>query len=469
MTTTLIAILVATSIVILATIVPTYVISAKKKTTEEDWAIANRSLPTYVVVGTQFASAMGGGVLVAHLGNAYNNGVGVLLYGALVCSVFLVIMGLGRWLRSNNYTTIPEILGTFTGNNKLVRIFAAVMSLIVPYGWITSQITAFGNIYSTLTGLDYTMICIVFAAVSLLFVLPSGLKTVAWTDFFLGCFMLLICGICIVFTIKKGGGWSNIAANLNAIDPNLLSFSGSLKNNIGAQAALLWIFAVLPGGMTNQCYYQRVCAIDSEKHVNKSLILSAVVVMISYFWAIFMGVSIRSINPATDAPTAWFMGQLPLVLMALFAALVFATIMSSLSTGVQTCVMNITRDLLPIIKPDLSEKKTLNISRILSVALMIIALIMCLALTDTLTWLTATYAYSAATLACPIFLSHAFRNKKWFITTPGIIAGMIGGGVGCVVGTILKTAVNYAAIGIAFSFIAMMATCALTHKKPQEA
>ena len=132
MTTTLIAILVATSIVILATIVPTYVISAKKKTTEEDWAIANRSLPTYVVVGTQFASAMGGGVLVAHLGNAYNNGVGVLLYGALVCSVFLVIMGLGRWLRRNNYTTIPEILGTFTGNNKLVRIFAAVMSLIVP-------------------------------------------------------------------------------------------------------------------------------------------------------------------------------------------------------------------------------------------------------------------------------------------------------------------------------------------------
>lgn len=464
MSTTTIAIMVTTIIVILATTIPTYIISSKQKTTEEDWAIANRSLPLYVVVGTQFASAMGGGILVAHLGNAYNNGVGVILYGLLACLPFICITYIAKWLRSNNYTTIPEILRTFTNSNKLVTVIAAFMTLIVPYGWVTSQITAFGNIYSGLTGFNYNAVCIFFAIISLLFIMPSGLKTVAWTDFIFSCFMIVVSIITIFYATNMGGGWSQISANLNEVDPNMLSLGGSLKNNIGVTTALLWVFAVLPGGLTNQIYFQRVCAIDSEKKVNKSLVLSAIVSFFSFCWAVYMGITVKSINPSIEGgATAWFMNQLPLALMALFAALIFATMMSTVSSGVQTAVMNITRDILPITNPNMSEKKTLTISRMLSVALMTLAILMCLVFKDTLAWLTATYAFSAATLACPIFISYAFRNKN-FITTPGVIAGMLGGIFGCAFGMIVKTTISYAAVGIGVSFVAMMVVCAITRK-----
>ena len=134
---TTVAIIVATILVILATTIPTYIISSRKTTTEDDWAIADRSLPLYVVVGTQFASAMGGGILVAHLGNAYTNGIGVLLYGLLASLPFICIMYLAKWLRRHNYTTIPEMLRSFTNSNKLVTIIAALMTIIVPYGWVT--------------------------------------------------------------------------------------------------------------------------------------------------------------------------------------------------------------------------------------------------------------------------------------------------------------------------------------------
>ena len=79
-----------------------------------------------------------------------------------------------------------------------------------------------------------------------------------------------------------------------------------------------------------------------------------------------------------------------------------------------------------------------TISRVLSAVLMAIALLMCLVWTDTLNWLTNTYAYSAAALACPVFLSYGLRNKH-FITTPGIVAGMVFGLVGCAVAQIMKT------------------------------
>lgn len=465
MSTTM-AVVIATIFIVLATTIPTYIISSKKKITEEDWCIANRSLPLYVVVGTQFASAMGGGILVAHLGNAYTNGVGVVLYGVLGVIPFLCITYIAGWLRRNNYTTIPEILRTFTNDNKAVTIIAALMTLIVPYGWVTSQITAFGNIYSELTGFDYNTICIIFAIISLMFIMPSGLKTVAWTDFIFSCFMIGICVITLFFATNMGGGFGNIISTLKASDPDLLSLSGSLTNKIGTTTALLWVFAVLPGGLTNQIYFQRVCSIKNEKQVSKSLVLSAIVTLVTFSWAVYMGLAIKSVNPdiANGAVTAWFMHQLPLALTALFAGLVFATMMSTVSSGVQTAVMNITRDILPVISPNMADKKKLTISRVLSLVLMTLAILMCLVFKDTLTWLTATYAFSAATLACPIFVSYTFRNKN-FITTPGVIAGMLGGAIGCAGGMLLHTKISYSAVGIAFSLVFMLVTCAITRKK----
>ena len=77
---------------------------------------------------------------------------------------------------------------------------------------------------------------------------------------------------------------------------------------------------------------------------------------------------------------------------------------------------------------------------------------------------TNTYAYSAAALACPVFLSYGLRNKH-FITTPGIVAGMVFGLVGCAVAQIMKTSLNFAFIGILVSAVAMVIVSAATKKK----
>lgn len=460
-----IAILFATLLVVAATLIPTYIISKRSATSEDDWAVADRSLPIYVVIGTQFASAMGGGILVGHLGNAYLNGVAILIYGFLTALPFFFILIPAKWLRQNNFSTVPEILRFFSNNNKLVGIVAAVMTIFVPFGWITSQITAFGSIYATITGLDYTMLCIIFVIVSLLFVMPAGLKTVAWTDFIFACFMIFMCIVCIVEVTNMGGGWSNIKANM---DPAMLSMSGSI-NKLGAGTVLLWVFSVLPGGVTNQLYFQRVCAIKEEKQIAKSLAISAFLAFLAFVWAVYMGMSISTLNPNLDqnSATGWFMAQLSTPLLAGFAALVFATMMSTVSSGAQSVVVNITRDIIGVLKPNVSSERMLFLSRALSLVTMAVATVMCLVFTDTLTWLVATYAFSAATLACPIYVGYLYRNKK-FITTPGLIASMIGGCVGCAVAMVMETTINYAAIGIVVSFVALMVVSALTKPKKAE-
>ncbi|WP_312048023.1 sodium:solute symporter family protein [Anaerotignum sp.] len=456
------AIILATILVIAATLIPTYLISKKQGTSEEDWAVASRSLPIYVVIGTQFASAMGGGILVGHVANSFNNGISTLIYGFLSCVVFFFIMIPAKWLRRNNFSTVPEILRSFSNQSKFVTVVAAIMTIVVPFGWVTSQITAFGNIYASLTGFDYKLLCLIFCVVSLLFVMPSGLKTVAWTDFIFSCFMIFMCIVSVLYVTKLSGGLSVVKQN---VDPSLLTFSGSIEN-VGKVTVFLWIFSVLPGGLTNQLYFQRVCAADDEKSVNKSLAISAVLLMLAFGWSVYMGLNIRSLNPTIEgsAATGWFMTQLPLPLLAAFAALIFATLMSTVSSGVQSAVVNITRDIVPVIKPNMSEQETLKLSRILSLVTIMVALILCLFFSDTLKWLVTTYAFSAATLLCPIYVGYLARNKN-FLTKEGIVASMIAGAIGCVVGMVLKTQINYTAIGIALSFIALFVVSAMTRKK----
>ena len=77
-------IILSTVLVLGLTLLVTNILSRRKKTDLADWEVGGRDLPYYVVIGTQFATAMGGGVLVGHVGNAYNFGLSILFYVKVV-------------------------------------------------------------------------------------------------------------------------------------------------------------------------------------------------------------------------------------------------------------------------------------------------------------------------------------------------------------------------------------------------
>lgn len=66
---------------------------------------------------------MGGGVLVGHVGNAYNFGLSILFYGVFSSSTLLFIALIAKWLRRNNFVTVPDVVQSFRGRNKAISIF----------------------------------------------------------------------------------------------------------------------------------------------------------------------------------------------------------------------------------------------------------------------------------------------------------------------------------------------------------
>lgn len=429
----------------------THIINRRSKTTSEDWSIGGRDLPTYVIIGTQFASAAGGGVLVALVGLGYKAGLSTVSYGIIVVIPFIILTFLAKWLRSNRFSTLPDMFAHIYGSHKGIALVAALLTLIVPFGWITSQLVAFGKLYAAITGLEPALLMMIITGISLIFVMPSGLKTVAWTDFFFACFMFVICAIVTFGALDMAGGFANV---LTKVPSENVAIPGGFFS-VGGLTVLLWLFSALPGGITNQIYYQRICAIKNPDQVRISLLGSAFALLISIGWAFMMGCIIRSLNPELESEmaTGWFLTQLPTWLLALFAGLIVATIISTISSACQTVVLNITRDIyskLMVENPD--DKKLVTLSRILSVVVMVIACSMSICFPETLKWLVYTYAFSAAGLLAPIFLGYIYRDKD-FITQNAVLASMIVGIVTCIISKQLSTTIPFAIWGIAASFI----------------
>ncbi|MBS6456823.1 MAG: sodium:solute symporter family protein [Firmicutes bacterium] len=275
----------------------------------DDWNIGGRSLPLFVVIGTQFASAMGGGVLVGQVGNAYNNGLAMLIYSFFAVLPFLIFMLIGNWIRANEFETIPDMLGSFCGNDLFVRILSSVLTILVPFGWLINQLTAFAKIYREITGIPLEILIVSMAVVSILFVMPAGMKTVAWTDFFFACFMILMMVVTFVFVAKNGGSLAEVKA---ALPEEIIGFPKGFVS-VGWTTIFLWIFSTVPGGMTNQMYFQRICAIKEKKQINKSLAITCIVTLIALGWSCFLGMGIRAMNPNIEGEnaTGWLLTQLP--------------------------------------------------------------------------------------------------------------------------------------------------------------
>lgn len=128
-----VAIIIVTLLILGGTFVLNLIISnriSKKdaSSASEDWEVGGRSLPLFVVVGTQFTTAMGGGLLVGQVGNGYKNGLSVMLYGVLCQLAFIILMIIAKWLREKQFATIPTFLcrrcpddteqGAFPDKNK---------------------------------------------------------------------------------------------------------------------------------------------------------------------------------------------------------------------------------------------------------------------------------------------------------------------------------------------------------------
>ncbi|MEB3370415.1 sodium:solute symporter family protein [Saccharopolyspora mangrovi] len=436
----------------------------RKAKNSEDWLSAGESLPLIVVIVTQFATATGGGVLIAHVGIGYRSGWSVFLYEGSVLVGFLILMWIAKWLREQRFTTVPDIITKLFGRNRLAIAIAALAALVVPFGWLATQFVAFAQLFGQLTGVSPTALILVIMVASLLFVLPGGLTSVAWTDFVFGLFMIAMSLGVAAYAVHLAGGWGHITTT---VPQRLWGWEGLTA--AGWDQIWLWVAAILPGTLTNQLYYQRVFATKKVSDARRGLGLSGLTMLIGGIYAGCIGLAVHSMNPGLvneEDAAGWLLTQLPTWLVIVFGAFLVSTIISTTGAALQSVVANLTRDVYQnIAGKQAGERQTVTLSRMITVGVSVLAAVLAILFPKALTWLVATYAYSAAALAAPIFLGYLLHRRRR-LTPAAAITGMVAGIAGCAIAQLVDTTVPYAVYGIAVSAAAVLVTAFVTPARP---
>lgn len=440
----------------------------KRNKGNENWVVGGRKLPLYVIAFTQFATAVGGGVLVAHVGIAYSWGFSIFWYEGFVILGLLIIALFAGWLRRRKFSTIPEVFIRLYGDHKLMMVLVCFAVIVVPFGWLATQFVAFANLFSALTGISITPLIIVMALISVLFVLPGGLTSVAWSDFFFGVFMVICSVVVGAYAIIRAGGWSTIMDSI----PSELSTMPAGLTAAGGTTILLWAFAIIPGTLTNQLYYQRIFAAGSPKEARQGIYLSSILILFSGVFALILGLSIHAMNSGfsvddREQAAGWFLSQMPLWLIAIYGALLMATIVSTTGSALHSVVVNLVSDLRgTFVKKKDTEGSLVTASRWATVGVTVVAAVLAVVYPQALGWLVATYAYSASVLAAPFLIGIVLSNR-WRISSVVAYVSMIVGLVACAVAQIVGTTTPYAVFGIVAGLVAYLLMLAIKRPTPR--
>lgn len=425
-------------------------LTRKKVKNSDDFAVANRSLPTVVLIGTLLATWCGAGGITGSANLVWQNGplFGVLIFMGAPIGMWLLYLVSGKVRQATTYT-IPELFELRYGT--AARALATVCIVLAYVGILASQFMAAGNIVNLATGIDIKAATIFCGILIVLLAVSGGMISVAYTDAMSA--FLIVGGFLMAIPMLSGqidGGFLGMLSNL---PKGKNTFTGNL-NFFQAVGYIFPIFFLVLG---DQNMIQRIGAakdVKTAKASGRGLIIAEVAVCVLIILTVTTGIFLV---PAIDNPdTIIFhlaINFLPPIVGGILLSGCMAFVITTGDSYVLSIASNITYDIWGrFIHKDADDKMKLRFLRISAFFVAIVAYILGAFFPDILS--IQMYAYSMYGASITPALVCALFSKK--VTKAGGLAGILGGGVTTIIWeVILKSpfGIKSALITVPLSFV----------------
>jgi len=345
---------------------------SRRLESSEDFVLAGRTLGTFVIMGTMFATWCGGGTVTGGYNSlAYSFGLGpALFFGvpSLIGVLFLFLIA--NRIRAMETLTIPEMLEMKYG--PFARALGTVIIVLAYIAIVSYQYTGLGFILNVSTGLPVETGTILGAIAMILLATTGGLKGVATTDAFGATIIMisLVLGVPAVFS--AAGGWNNIVANL---PPTHFKLMGSLTGIEMLGYLIPTLFLLL----ADQNMYIRIAAAKEDKDARMGIMGWLIAMIVTISTIPLISLTARSLYPNIDPGMALLASTLvmPTVIGGLLLAGAAAFLITTGDSYLLTAATNIVHDLYEVyVKPDITDEERLKITRWLIPILGILAYIL---------------------------------------------------------------------------------------------
>ena len=395
----------------------------------EDYFLAARALPWYLIGFSFFASNMSGASFVGLMGASYAHGMVVFNYEwtATLVLIFFALVMLPVFLRARLFT-VPEYLeARFDRRSRWAYALFTIGTLLLID--MAGALYAGGVVITTaFPGLGLWQTSAALAVVAGAYTLFGGLRAVVVTDALQAVLMIVGAALICLFGLQAVGGWDALMASLDTGQRRLLKPADD--------GFLPWpgILGVVLLGFyywtLNQYFVQRALAARSLDAGRKGALFGGLLKLPNVFLMIVPGMIAIVLIPGLEDPDRVFpllaFELLPAGFRGLILTALLAAIMSSLDSALNAAASLLTMDFVRPLRPSISGHRLLVIGRIFTAVLIVVAA--CYA--PLIERFGSLFQYFQSTLAylvppiVAVYLGGLFARR---FTATGAFAGIVGG------------------------------------------
>jgi len=476
------------SITYLIILVGIIIYKSRSVKNEEDFTVAGRGVPVYLLVGTLICTWIGSGSLFGTAGLSFRSGFGELWFSAGAWIGIIVIYFVAERVRKIAKITLTDLLEQ--RYNHTARILGSV-TIIVAYLVIAGyQFKGGGRFISILSNgaIDLETGALITCVVVIAFTALAGMVSIVSIDIFNGIVMLVAMILTLPFAIAAHGGVDAVVTTIEGTKPEYLSlFEG--HDAWWILGVILPTFLLL---MSESSIYQKFASAKDSASAKKAVIgmLAGVVIIEFVMCAIaVVGFAIYSkdprffladgsINRAMSEEIILRIGfeQVPSLVGSMLFAAGVAIILSTGNTFLMVTSTNLSNDILkPYFLKNADSKKVIRIQQISIAILGLLAYALVTQFQTVLEMAFISYTMIGASLA-PVLLASFFWKR---VTPTGGVASIIAGMSVPVINKLLEVAglsigifpvdTDYVAIpSLAASLIMLVGVSLLTKPSPPE-
>lgn len=394
-----------------------------------EFFLGGRRVRGFVSGMTYAATTYSAFMLIGLVGLTYRTGVGALGFEMtylLFTVLFLIVFGPRFWLVGKRYDHItpPELLGD-RYENKWVAFVAALVSFVMLIPYSSVQLIGAGLLVSGLTGgaVPFMVGVLVMAALSGISAIWAGMRSVSWTDAAQAIVMIVTSVVAIIFVFFRFfGSPGEFFATVTTNQPALLEFTWSPALFIGL--TLPWAFFAL----TNPQVSQRLFIPDRLRSMRRMIIYFAAFGFVYTIISTLFGFAATEIVPGLENPDQAMpaiLARLPVGLSLVIFLGIFAAAASTLGSIILTLSSLFTRDVVKLLRPNVSDRT----ERLLAQLAMVVLLIICVGFASLQLGLIAVLSSMASgglLVLAPALIGAFFWKRA---TAPAALVSMIVGAV----------------------------------------
>lgn len=367
-----------------------------KNDSSEDYFLASRQLPAWLLAITFIASWWGGGSAIDLVDHAHNNGLSSFwIYGVPVLIATALMYVFSRGIRNIGTISQPELMSQ--RYNDTVSLMLTIFIIIFMVIASAVQVIVMGRFFHAFFDVGYANGAILGTVIVLTYSMFGGFKGVVLTDLLQFVFFLFTGIFLFWLTYQQSGGLE--AVKINAI-ANAKEGYTSFFSNVADNLAYVITFGT--SWMIQANIWQRISAAKKASDAKKMMLISFLVFIPLYLMVTYTGM-FSSILYETVPETGIIPDLISKLSSPVLSAILFvglcSAIMSTMDSLINTGALSLTVDIYQkYINTATSPKRSVIVARVSTLLMAAVALVMALKIQSVLTisWIASDFLTSGA-------------------------------------------------------------------------